>query len=790
MRTPRLSALALAMAAAHTSFSALAQEPGLVLEEIVVTAQKREESLTEAPLTVNLLSEDAMRDAAIFQGDELGKLTAGIEIRYEGDSNVGVGIRGIGTFAQQSAPPRVATYLDNYFVAGSQTDFAFAALFDMKQVQILRGPQGTLYGQPSPTGAVILETADPNLDEIEGNVRASYLADPDGYNIQGAISVPIIEGQLAARIAVLSDDRDTGTENIFRGYDEARNREGVRAKLLWEPTDSFSAKLGYTWMRSENSDTLRIVESTDPTSDFQLTVDDRSSIAGSPDEILYKKDWLATLELNWDLNWGSVSFFAGDFGSDNTRDDDLDNTNYPNLSLDNTYTKFEKNEQYELRISMAPTDWWSTQFGAYYADSLAVTDVVNYADVPGTGTFEILLDVPTENETSALFMHNEFHLSDATTLTVGVRYNIFDANNINGFNNNFLFGGFLDNDNNVSEPAFALPNALACVIDQTQIPASVIASFPAGTCVNQRAVEDKEWTGTVKLSHSFSDAANMYVTLDHGFRPGAPNFDTNGAFQPTAEDPTSGLNFFNGETVDGIEIGLKGSIWEGRGQYTAALFYSIYEDYQIRPTFESFNGASNGLATISNADVNVDEAQQKGLEAELRFLASENLELFGSFTYSKVELTDGLIPCTDPTQAAVSAANRFNLCNADGLAGSPQPEVFVTLKADYTAEVGLGQWYLSGLFNHRSSIDQPGDALGDFASSGYNTFDLFTGIRADSWDVQLFVKNVTDKAGVIARRPNAGSPDATAANAGGVARYNNLSVTPPRTVGITGSYYF
>ncbi len=789
MRAHRLSALAIAIAASHASVTAVAQEPSLVLEEIVVTAQRREESLTQAPLTVNLLSEDAMRSAAILQGDELGKLTAGVEIRYEGDSNVGVGIRGIGTFAQQSAPPRVSTYLDNYFVAGSQTDFAFAALFDMKQVQILRGPQGTLYGQPSPTGAVILETADPNLEEIEGNIRASYIADPDGYNIQGAISVPIIEGSLAARVAVLSDDRDTGTENIFRGYDEARNREGVRAKLLWEPTDNFSAKLGYTWMRSENSDTLRIMESTDPASDFQLTASDRASIAGSPDEILYKKDWLATLQLNYEADWGSVSWFSGDFGSDNTRDDDLDNTQYPALTLDNTYTKFKKNVQHELRISMSPTDWWDVQFGGYYADSEAATDVVNYADVPFAGTFEILLEIPTLSETTAFFAHNDFHISDETSVTVGVRYNIFDQNNINGLNNNFLFGGFLDNDNNLSDPAFVIPNALPCVIDQTAIPQSVIDTFPAGTCVNRRATESKEWTGTIKLSHSFSDAANMYVTLDHGFRPGAPNFDTNGSFQPTPEDPTSGLNFYGGETVNSIEVGLKGSIWDGRGQYTSAVFYSIYDDYQIRPTFAAFNGAGGSVATISNAEVNVEEATQTGFEGELRYLATENLELFGSFTYSKVEFSSGTIPCTDATQPALDATNRFNVCDADGTAASPQPELFLTLKADYSLPVAFGEWYLSGLFNHRGDIEAPGDIAGRFSSDSYNTLDLFTGLRGESWDAQLFVKNATDEEGILARRPSDGA-NGTAGVAGGTALYNNLTVTAPRTVGVTASYYF
>lgn len=788
MKPSRLSAIALAVAVPQLAVVASAQDQSLVLEEIVVTAQKREESLTEAPLTVNLLSGAAMRDTAVFQGDELNKLTSGIEIRYEGDSNVGVGIRGIGTFAQQSAPPRVSTYLDDYFIAGSQTDFAFAALFDMRQVQILRGPQGTLYGQPSPTGAVILQTGDPNLEQVEGNIRASYIADPDGYNVQAGVSFPIIEGVLGARVAVLSDDRETGTSNVVRSLDESRNRDGVRAKLLWEPSDTFSAKLGYTYMRSENSETYRIVEAADAASDFQFNAADRNAIAGSPDEVVDKKDFLATLHLTWDAGWGTINWFTGDFGSSNLRDDDNDNTQYAAVSLPGTRTKFIKNVQHELRIATNPTDWWSVQFGGFLQDSKAVTDVVSLAGVPNQGVFEIILDIPTLNETKAVFAHNDFHLNDTHTLTLGLRYNIFDADASNIVRNRFHFGSELQNDNTFTDPIVVLENPLVCVIDPTQ----------TEQCVNRRAEEDKEWTGTIKWSAGFSDALNVYATYDHGFRPGAPNFDVNGAFQPTEQDPTSGLNFYTGETVDSIEIGAKGSIWNGRGQYTSAVFYSIYEDYQIRPSFELWNSfaaaGAGAVASISNADVNIEEARQYGFEGELRYLASENLELFGSFTYAKVELTKGTIPCTDPSQTPVSAENRFNVCEADGLAGSAQPEIFLTLKADYHADLAAigGEWYLSGLFNHRGDIEVPGDDQTQrFASGSYNIFDLFTGLRTDAWDAQLFVKNVFDEEGILARRASdSAQNNGNAAAAGGTAIYNDLSLTPPRTVGVTASFYF
>lgn len=760
--------------------SALAQEE-LMLEEVVVTAQKREENLTEAPLTVNLLSGDSMRDAAIFQADELNKLTAGVEIRYEGDSNAGVGIRGVGTFATQTAPPRVSTYIDDFFI-GSQGHFAFASMYDMEQVQILRGPQGTLYGQPSPTGALVLETANPNLDEFEGYVRGS-IQDPEGYNLQGALSVPIIEGTLAARIALLTDDRETGTENIIQDLDEARTRDGARVKLLWEPTDTFSAKLGYSILKTEDSDTYIIMESTDPATDFQLDADDRTALAGSPDVIIDEEQELLTLHLEWaPLDSVTVNWFSGNFTSDNLRDSDQDSTDYAAGSLPRTFTKFDQNIQHELRVTVDPYDWWSFQVGGYYQDSEAKTDVVSFTQVPNQGLFEVLLDIPTLNKTKALFMHNDFYLSDETTLTVGVRYNEFEADASNIIDSNFYFGSVLANDNTFSEPSFVFESPLPCVADPTQTP----------PCVNGEVTKEEEWTGTIKLSHAFSDELNVYATLDHGFRPGAPNFDVNGIFQPTAEDPGSDLNFYGGETVNSFEIGAKGSIFNGRGQYTSALFYSVYDDYQVRPSFQAFNGVDSTVGSVNNADVNVDEAVQWGIEGELRFLVSENLELFGSLAYANVELTDGTVPCTDPNGPEINAANRFNECDADGDTGSPQPEWFATFKADYSAPFDAisGEWTLSGLVNYRSDIEVTGDTAGRFDSDGYTTVDLFAGLRAERWDAQLFVKNALDEEGILSRRASVSDPSGLAASLGGTALYNELILVPPRTVGLTFGYYF
>ncbi|MFQ3324388.1 MAG: iron complex outermembrane receptor protein [Pseudomonadales bacterium] len=761
----------------------------LTLEEVIVTAQKKEQSLVTTPLAVNIIDGSALSESGFFQIDELDKLTSGVEIRFEGTQNDGVGIRGVGTFARQSAPPRVATYVDNYFI-GSQTSFAFANTYDIKQVQILRGPQGTLYGQPSPTGALLIETADPDMEKVTGYVQGSYLADPGGYNAQAAISVPVIKDQLAVRLAVLSDERETGAENITRNFDQEVGRDGARLKVLWEPTDGLSIGLGYHYLRTKDSDTSEILESTSPLSDFQLDAEDRTILADAVDSVIDKKDILTTLKIDWALDWGTVSWFSGNFTSDNLRLSDDDSTNYVGLNQI-ADTRFNHNIQHELRITMSPTDNWETQFGGFYQDSdseTTVSSIAGEATSGGAGVFDISLKIPTQSKVKAVFSHNEFKFSEETTLTVGLRYNIFDSSASNNIDQDFYIGSTLGSDNSISDPLFIFPFALGCPSDPTQ------TTPPCTVGVSE---EDKEWTGTIKLAHTFSDELNIYATLDHGFRPGAPNFDVNGALQATPQDPDSDFNSFAGETVDSFEIGAKGDLWGGRGRYSSALFYSVYEDYQVRPTVLVWNafGASGAgeQTTISNADVNVDEARQIGIEGELTYLLTENLELFGSVTYAKIEFTDGEIPCTDPSQAAVDATNRFNTCNADGGVASAQPELFATFRASYTQpieDIGM-EFFVNGLLNYRDDVEVPGDTLGNFSSDSFTTVDIVTGLRSDNgWQAQVFVKNITDEAGVLARRPIGSTGTTAAAFNGGTALYNEVSLTPARSVGVTASYSF
>ena len=751
-----------------------------VLEEVIVTAQKKEETLTEAPVAVSLVSGQTIEDLSIFQADELNKLVTGMEVRFEGDSRVGVGLRGVGTFQQQSAPARVGIYMDDYYMS-SQAGFALGSMFDMANVQILKGPQGTLYGQPSPTGAMILSTQDPNFDGFNGHIQGSYLADPEGYNVQGALNIPLIDDTLALRIAGLSDDRETGLENInpVNKLDEERTRDGVRAKLLWNVTDTLEVKLGYTYMDTDDSDIYRAVETIkegrpgySPDANFKgIQADDLEAIADNRSQVKSREESFYTFHLAWQLGDIDVKWFAGALDSEGDTLQDNDRTDIPATILSNKshFGDDFGSYQTELRVSGEAFDIWEWTVGGYYQESESQTDVVTRANRPGDGgVFDIVIDIPLDSEVKAIFTHNVIALTDNTDLTIGVRYNEFDQTDKTVLTGNFNFGAEVLPGGEMTDPLAVFDNVFP------RPDCTVLGGVGSPPCfVGAGDFGWEEWTGTVKLSHHFSDELNVYTSLDRGFRPGAPNFDTSGVFSPD-------LTFYDGEKVNSIEIGAKGDLFDGRARYTAAVFYSEYEDYQTQAIgLTAYNEATEMVEIATNAPfVNVDEAVQQGVEADFRMQVTDNWMIYAAATYTNVEFTDGEVPCTDPSQAPVGPDNRYNTCDADGERATTQPETTANFQTDYTFGTILqSEAYVSGLWKFNGETESPGDNAGRLDTDSYSTIDLYTGLRNESWTAQVFVKNVFDDDGITAKRPL-------------ISGYNEILVTAPRTVGITASYRF
>ena len=431
----RSTSLASAVALALLGSSGLAQAQDAMLEEIIVTAQKRSESIQDIPSTVNVIDGDALKDFNVFSFTDLDALTAGLNITSFNGRSGRIDLRGIDYNPNSAAEATVTTYWNQAIV---DSNAVFQQMFDIQRVEVLRGPQGSLAGRTSPAGAINIHTARPNLEEIEGEIRAT-LADNDGVNTQVAGSFPVIPGKLAVRIAGVYDESDLDEiENDVTGETTQDESKAGRLSLSWLPTDSLSVDLAVQYLESDNDD-IWLLEGA-PAGDPDLqdpdgvlreldAFDRRGALVGLDNGIENNTDaeyWNSSLVLEWDLDSHTITSVTGYHDTDSTFEYDqaVGNANPENvarrIALDDR-TDWSQ----ELRIASNDGEIWDYMLGAYYENSDVDFSQENYlipsaAGLGASGSTKLVF--PADVERWGVFTHNQFYLTDALTLQVGLRY--------------------------------------------------------------------------------------------------------------------------------------------------------------------------------------------------------------------------------------------------------------------------------------------------------------------------------------------------------------------------------
>jgi len=210
------------------------------LEEIVVTAQKRTERLLDVPMTVDALQGDQLNKLAIYDFQQLSQLSPGLVISNENARNQTIQVRGISFQSYSGASAGVTVYWNEVEVSPTT---ALRPMFDVAQVEVLRGAQGTLRGDTSPAGQITITTKRPSLDEFTFDAQQNF-GNLSTINSQGGISLPIVKGVLGVRLAGLYDRNDEdGIKNITNGRNNHTQTRAGRATLEFRPADSFDATL-------------------------------------------------------------------------------------------------------------------------------------------------------------------------------------------------------------------------------------------------------------------------------------------------------------------------------------------------------------------------------------------------------------------------------------------------------------------------------------------------------------------------------------------------------------------
>ncbi len=726
-----------------------AADEQLALEEVLVTAQKQTQNLQETPVTVNVISSQAFNDVASFDLADVDRMTAGVDI--SGDSfNIDFQVRGVGTNLDAGTPPRVTIYKDGVFV--NQQRALFLSQFDLERFELLRGPQGTLYGKASPAGSLIIYTKDPSMDRNDGYLQTSFFS-RDGSNTQFGISQPLIKDKLSLRLAGSFDKNSNADIHNEPLDDDAISRTSAgRATLKWLVSEKLDMRASYNY--TENSGDFYTI-----TEQNGYEADDRRAFGDAGGEIRVR-DQHAIGQMNYALTDNITATLVTMYQELFTyRFFDSDRSAGPATATSTASTQDVRSNigkviNSEFRIASTGNEMWDWITGVYYSTSDAKTPVVASTDfvtmgAPGNNTFFIV--ATNSGEDYGIFHHSGFQLTDSDKLTIGVRYN----------------------DTRV--------NARSTTRSVTNIPAFGPFGFSdvsgEGIPLENEKRSFTEVTGTLKWQHNFGENHTGYISYDKGWRPASATVDAAG----TVPDE---LILHDDEPSTNYEIGMKGTYWNDRARYLMAIYYQTYEDFQFQADNIPVDVAGptpgsppDGTAeTNFNAVVNAEEALTRGVELETTVLLQENWTFFGSVSYNDTTFVDYKnAPCDRGSSVPTGG---YNTCDFSDQQASDAPHWSAVISSEYSVpmESWSAEWYLRGLVKYESERYNRGS---DSYLEQATITDLFTGIRSNNgnWDVMLWVKNLENETVVqgLDFAPNGNSA---------------LIVNNPRTYGMTATWRF
>lgn len=681
--------LLLASASAFVIFPADVQaqsnavNAGRITDEIIVTARKKEETLQQAPLAVSAISGDQLERQGIEQFDQVlatipnASQSGGIA----GDLQGLVSIRGISTLVRfVGLETGVGFYVDGVYV-GRPESFN-QELIDIERVEVLKGPQGAVFGKNTIAGAINIITRDPG-DETRATIEAQY-GNFNHLRLRGAVSGELAENTLYGSISGGITKRDGFVENAFEGgedLDDADNVNG-RAKLRFTPSDKAEFKLTGDFLSSDTNASFFEVSDVafldDPSEATPFTVN-----SDQPNTL--KRD-IYGLSLTSDIDIGEGEWTTVLGYRDTSFDAQLDDDKLPVRFFVDSFSSDSDFFSAETRYSGSMGDNFNYLVGAYYFTQDA-SNVSNFAlgdFLTGFPGIEPPLDLTSTVDTDsiALFFNTDYALSDKMTLEVGGRYISEDKRAVhNQVDGTGLFGN------------------VAFDIDRT----------------------DDDFAPTVSLSYDFNNDNTGYLRYSEGFKSAGFNTDIISAAANQQVDP---------ETVTSYEAGYKMSAAGGRFRANAAVFYSDYKDLQV--------------ATITSAAVSLENAAAADIYgAELDFVAAigDYFDVNGSIGLLDASYDD-FEGC--PAGGAIAVTPQTN-CAGNALNLAPDLNMALGGQLTYPMGNGFGDFIARADWNYRSEVFFEPQNEDRLSGEGRHLLNLRAGISTDSWDFIGWANNVTDE---------------------------------------------
>lgn len=651
-----LLSVAICQAVGLSSGLVVAEE--FALEEIVVTATKRAVGMQDVPIAMSVMGGDKIEKNSIANLEDLSIYMPSVHIGESGSANQ-VFIRGVGSGNNQGFEQSVGTFIDGVYYGRARN--SRAAFLDLERVEVLKGPQSTLFGKNTIAGAINITTARPT-EEFTGYVEGVYDEELGGVGVTAMISGALsdtVRGRLVGKVY----EDDGWMDNQASGEDGPQKETQVlRATLEWDATEDLT--LGFKVEQGKFDVTGRNMKitspgaagvaffgnpliSTDTNFANSLGFNEKQSLSGFAGRTMEDNTDSGIYQVTADYTMGeftlrSITAFT-EYDYENCSDADYG----PVAFLDRC--REESHEQFTQEFLLSSPTGGTVEYlaGVFYQDARLESDastMVGASLALPVPDAELLNNFEQDSETWSVFTELTFNVTDTFRTIVGVRYSHDEKE--------------ADKVQITTTPGTGVSNpALVPIYDS-------VLGFAKEYAYSEDRKEE-HWTGNLNFQYDLNENTMVYLNLATGYKAGG--FDADNAMDRSRE--------FEDETVESIEIGLKTEFMDGRGRLNAAAFSGDYEDVQVS-TFESA-----GFVVGNAAEVEVD-----GLEFDVTFAATEALTLTAALTYLDARYGSfENAACTWEQKIAVGSG-----CTQDLSGKSLQfaPEWSGNLSAEYVTVIG------------------------------------------------------------------------------------------------------
>lgn len=722
------------------------------LEEITVTAQWRAQGLGDVPLSISAVTGETIEKFALYRFDDLQAIVPNLHIN-EGVANPTITIRGLGSGAANFGfEQSVGMFIDGVYIGRSR--LLVSPLFDVERVEVVRGPQGALFGKNTIAGAVSVTTTKPT-DEFEAYVKAGYEFEYEGSLLEGAVSGPFsdaVSGRLAARVATSGGYMENGVS----GADEPeRDSLVVRGSLAFSISETLSGDLKIEASEVNVSGSLYQGHVAGPLGALpdpnEFVLDDLRYPSGTADEFEDTETSGVTLTFDWDVGEFTISSITAYADVSFSKLVDLAATvpTYTTNAISEDFDQFSQ----EFRVLSPTGSSFEYSFGLMYIENELATHQLftlqpRILGVPGVAPFNGWTDRNFEQESDSwsAYVSGTWNVSDAFSITAGIRYS----------------------EESKSGHAFHT----AAPQDPASPPPEVPGNWLPYDVTDERN-EDKAMP-SLSFQYHITDETMAYATLTQGHKGGGfvSNESTLG-WQIANAAPGENPFQYEDETADSIELGVKTRFLDGRGTLNFAFFQTDFENLQV----STFNGA--GFDTDNAAEVT-----SKGFEFDLTMLLGDNVTLgiVGGYLDSTYTDYPDALSCTPADTDPDCQPGGDGMIDLTGETLIKSPAWDGSLFLDWSLPIGDSLVTGANLlvtykdkFYHQPDLDE-NDAQD--AATKLN-LRLSLGNVDGVWDVALVGRNLTNE---YVKNWSFDTPFAPGAHSG--------SIEPLRTIMLQGTFRF